>query len=56
MHDIYYGTQLPPRRKPIPMITASDRIGEAYLKVDSSENHRHCRNQFARPQYRLHPA
>ena len=37
MHDIYYGTQLPPRRKPIPMITASDRIGEAYLKVDPSK-------------------
>ena len=37
MHDIYYGTQLPPRRKPIPIIAASDRIGEAYLKVDPSK-------------------
>ena len=34
MHDIYYGTQLPPHRKPIPIVTASDRIGEFYLQCD----------------------
>jgi succinyl-CoA:acetate CoA-transferase len=34
MHDIYYGTERPPNRKPIPMIKASDRIGEPYFRVD----------------------
>jgi succinyl-CoA:acetate CoA-transferase len=34
MHDIYYGTAIPPRRMPIHMTHADDRIGEAYLKVD----------------------
>ncbi|PZS29149.1 MAG: propionyl-CoA--succinate CoA transferase [Pseudonocardiales bacterium] len=32
MHDIYYGTALPPNRKPIPLLRAGDRIGEAYLR------------------------
>ena len=31
MHDIYYGTALPPDRKPIPIIRTSDRIGVPYL-------------------------
>lgn len=31
MHDIYYGTALPPRRKPIQMTAPDDRIGEKYL-------------------------
>ena len=34
MHDIYYGTQLPPHRKPIPLVGAADRIGEPYLRCD----------------------
>ncbi|HJV24102.1 MAG TPA: propionyl-CoA--succinate CoA transferase, partial [Aromatoleum sp.] len=34
MHDIYYGTQLPPHRKPIPIVTPADRIGEPYLRCD----------------------
>ncbi|MDD2926223.1 acetyl-CoA hydrolase/transferase family protein [Rhodoferax sp.] len=34
MHDIYYGTQLPPKRKPIPITAAGDRIGEPYLRCD----------------------
>jgi succinyl-CoA:acetate CoA-transferase len=34
MHDIYYGTALPPHRKPIPLVKPDDRIGEPYLKVD----------------------
>lgn len=34
MHDIYYGTALPPHRKPIPLLNASDRIGQATLEVD----------------------
>src|SRR5690606_26281926 len=32
MHDIYYGTALPPSRKPIPLIRPEDRIGEPYLR------------------------
>jgi succinyl-CoA:acetate CoA-transferase len=32
MHDIYYGTALPPHRVPIPLVRASDRIGEPYLR------------------------
>ncbi|TVT18097.1 acetyl-CoA hydrolase/transferase family protein [Amycolatopsis rhizosphaerae] len=31
MHDIYYGTALPPGRRPIPIIGPGDRIGSAYL-------------------------
>ncbi len=34
MHDIYYGTALPPARKPIPLLHPGDRIGEPYLRVD----------------------
>ncbi len=31
MHDIYYGTALPPHRLPIQIVTPSDRIGIPYL-------------------------
>lgn len=31
MHDIYYGTALPPYRKPIPLTRPDDRIGVPYL-------------------------
>lgn len=34
MHDIYYGTALPPERRPIPLTSPEDRIGEPYLRVD----------------------
>ncbi|NTW82877.1 MAG: acetyl-CoA hydrolase/transferase family protein [Chlorobiaceae bacterium] len=34
MHDIYYGTQLPPHRMPIPLVHPEDRIGEKYLHCD----------------------
>lgn len=34
MHDIYYGTQLPPHRRPIPMTQPGERIGEPYLRCD----------------------
>lgn len=34
MHDIYYGTALPPHRKPIPLVRPDDRIGEAYFRCD----------------------
>jgi succinyl-CoA:acetate CoA-transferase len=32
MHDIYYGTALPPYRKPIPIIQPSDRVGVPTFK------------------------
>ncbi|MFT3964948.1 MAG: acetyl-CoA hydrolase/transferase family protein [Sphingobium sp.] len=34
MHDIYYGTALPPRRVPIPLVRPDDRIGEGTLRCD----------------------
>jgi succinyl-CoA:acetate CoA-transferase len=37
MHDIYYGTALPPHRKPIPICKADDRIGEPYYRVDPNK-------------------
>ncbi|QWT47078.1 acetyl-CoA hydrolase/transferase family protein [Azospira inquinata] len=37
MHDIYYGTALPPHRKPIPIIKTDDRIGEPYFRVDPNK-------------------
>src|SRR5246127_2163675 len=33
MHDIYYGLQPPPNRKPIPLLRAGDRIGSPYLEL-----------------------
>ena len=34
MHDIYYGTALPPDRKPIEIAKADDRIGQPTFRVD----------------------
>jgi succinyl-CoA:acetate CoA-transferase len=34
MHDVYYGTALPPNRKPIPLLKPDDRIGQPYLRLD----------------------
>lgn len=34
MHDVYYGTALPPARVPIPLIRPEDRIGQPYLRCD----------------------
>ncbi|MEA9757009.1 acetyl-CoA hydrolase/transferase family protein [Xanthomonas campestris pv. raphani] len=34
MHDVYYGTALPPHRKPIPLLHGDDRIGEPSLRCD----------------------
>lgn len=34
MHDIYYGTALPPNRVPIPLVRPTDRIGEPYFRCD----------------------
>ncbi|GAA4284341.1 acetyl-CoA hydrolase/transferase family protein [Brevibacterium daeguense] len=33
-HDVYYGTQLPPRRNPIEILRPDQRIGDPYLRVD----------------------
>nr|WP_295075510.1 acetyl-CoA hydrolase/transferase family protein [uncultured Roseateles sp.] len=56
MHDIYYGTQLPPKRVPIPLVHVGDHIGEPYLHCDLSkvigvvETHQPDRNSvFAEP-------
>jgi succinyl-CoA:acetate CoA-transferase len=32
MHDVYYGTALPPHRRPIPLTRPDDRIGVPYLQ------------------------
>jgi len=34
MHDIYYGTALPPDRRPIPLVRPDQRIGEPYFRCD----------------------
>ncbi|WCT78586.1 acetyl-CoA hydrolase/transferase family protein [Novosphingobium humi] len=34
MHDIYYGTRLPPHRVPIPLTRPDDRIGQPTLQCD----------------------
>ena len=34
MHDIYYGTALPPHRVPIPLVRPDDRIGETSFRID----------------------
>lgn len=37
VHDIYYGTALPPERKPIMLTRPEDRIGQQYLEVDPAK-------------------
>jgi succinyl-CoA:acetate CoA-transferase len=37
MHDIYYGTRLPPDRVPIPLIRPDDRIGQPTLRCDPAK-------------------
>jgi succinyl-CoA:acetate CoA-transferase len=37
MHDIYYGTRLPPHRQPIPLTHPSDHIGTPYLTCDPAK-------------------
>ncbi|GAA4749148.1 acetyl-CoA hydrolase/transferase family protein [Gordonia alkaliphila] len=34
IHDVYYGTALPPHRKPIQITRADDRIGQPTFRVD----------------------
>ena len=33
-HDVYYGTKLPPHRRPIEILDPLQRIGDPYLRVD----------------------
>ncbi|MFD1859940.1 acetyl-CoA hydrolase/transferase family protein [Aeromicrobium camelliae] len=33
-HDVYYGTALPPHRRPLNLVDPMERIGEPYLRVD----------------------
>ena len=40
MHDIYYGTALPPDRKPIQIVAPADRIGAPYLPLPAGEDRR----------------
>ncbi|MPT47351.1 MAG: acetyl-CoA hydrolase/transferase family protein [Sphingobium sp.] len=37
VHDVYYGTALPPNRVPIPLTRVTDRIGEPGLRCDMSK-------------------
>jgi succinyl-CoA:acetate CoA-transferase len=37
MHDIYYGTALPPNRVPIPLVKPDDRIGQPHFRVDPAK-------------------
>ena len=37
MHDIYYGTDVPPNRQPILMTEPGQRIGEPYLRCDPAK-------------------
>lgn len=37
MHDIYYGTRLPPNRVPIPIVRPDDRIGQTTFAVDPAK-------------------
>ena len=37
MHDIYYGTALPPDRAPIPILRPSDRIGVSCLRCPAEK-------------------
>ncbi|SNC62398.1 succinyl-CoA:acetate CoA-transferase [Kytococcus aerolatus] len=37
LHDVYYGTALPPSRKPVMITAPSDRIGQPYFEVDPAK-------------------
>src|SRR5271157_1680149 len=37
MHDIYYGLEPPPNRKPIPLVRPGDRIGTPYFRVPAEK-------------------
>jgi succinyl-CoA:acetate CoA-transferase len=37
MHDIYYGLEPPPNRRPIPLVRPGDRIGTPYFRVPAEK-------------------
>src|SRR5579864_1528394 len=37
MHDIYYGLEPPPNRKPIPLVKPGQRIGSPYLNIPAEK-------------------
>jgi succinyl-CoA:acetate CoA-transferase len=37
IHDVYYGTQLPPNRVPVPILRPDDRIGERYYRCNQDK-------------------
>lgn len=37
VHDIYYGTALPPHRRPIPIVAPSDRIGQPSFRCPADK-------------------
>lgn len=56
MHDVYYGTALPPDRKPIMLTHVDDRIGDVHLRVDPAKvvaviptNHWDSKSELAKP-------
>ena len=51
MHDIYYGTDVPPNRKPIQMTEPHQRIGEPYLRCDPGQGDCGGEDPPARPQF-----
>ncbi len=36
-HDVYYGTRLPPERRPLQLLDPMQRIGDPYLRVDAEK-------------------
>ena len=56
MHDVYYGTALPPHRKPVPILRPGDRIGTAYFRCPPEKivavvpTHAPDRNTSLRPE------
>ena len=61
IHDIYYGTALPPHRKPINILAAADRIGVPHLRCDpevtsrSSRRTRRISRRRSKPRTRPQP-
>ena len=53
MHDIYYGTDLPPHRQPIPLVTSQRPDRRAVFLLRSRQGHRRRRDRLARPQLGL---
>ena len=55
MHDVYYGTALPPHRKPVFVNSPADRIGQPYFECDPEkvvavvETHGPDRNSAFKP-------